>query len=297
MDEKVGIVGLGAMGGAMARRLIERGFDLVVHDTRPERMEAVSAAAADSPAEVASGSGIVITSLPGSREVELVALGDQGILEGIQPGSVYINMSTSSPKTTRRIAELFDAKQADVLGAPVNGGPAKAEAGELAIVVGGRSVVLERCRSVLESLGEVRLVGDVGAGEIVKIINNLLLGVIVPATAEALVLGIKAGVDPDTLVDAIENGVGDSHALRKHFKQHVLKGDFREDLFSVDMMRKDLDLALELGNDEKVPLLFGGLSSQVYQGARAADRASNYHPVIVTLLEELIGVEVRSHTG
>jgi len=167
--------------------------------------------------------------------------------------------------------------------------------GAVSIIVGGKAEVLERCRPVLEALGEVRLVGDVGAGETVKIVNNLLLGVFVPATAEALVLGVKAGIHPDTLVEAVENGVGDSHALRKHFKQHVLKGDFSEKgLFSVDYIRKDLDLALELADDLKVPLIFGGLASQLYQFACAKGRSANYRPVIVTLLEELVGVKVRS---
>jgi 3-hydroxyisobutyrate dehydrogenase-like beta-hydroxyacid dehydrogenase len=272
------------MGGSFARRLAERGFDLVVHDARPEVVGSGGRAApANSPADVAARADIIITALPGSREVEQVALGEEGIIHGLRPGTAYVNMSTCSHH------------QVDVLGAPVNGGPTMALAGKLAIVVGGSTEALERCRPVLEALGQIRHVGGVGAGETVKIINNLLLGVMVPATAEALVLGVKAGIDPDALVDAIENGVGDNHALRKHFKQHELKGDFSEnDLFSDDFMRKDLDLALDLGNDLKVPLLFGGLANQVYQGARAAGRADNYHPVIVTLLEELVGVEVRS---
>jgi len=295
MNTKVGLIGLGAMGGSMARRLMENGFNLVVYDISRELVNTFSqSAAAASPADVAKRSEVIITSLPGTREVKQVALGEDGIIEGIQPGAVYINMSTSSPTATKEIAEAFSKKQAEVLGAPVSGGPSKVEAGALSIMVGGKAEVLERCRPVLETLGEVRLVGDVGAGEAVKIVDNLLLGIFVPATAEALVLGVRAGIDPDTLVEAIENGVGDSHALRKHFKQHVLKGDFGEEgLFSVDYIRKDLGLALELGDELKVPLIFGGLASQLYQCARSKGRASNYHPVIVTLLEELVGVKVR----
>jgi 3-hydroxyisobutyrate dehydrogenase len=284
------------MGGSMARRLIKNSFNLVVYDISRELVKSFSqsAAIANSPADVANRSQIIITSLPGTKEVRNVALGENGIIERIKPGAVYINMSTSSPTVTKEIAEAFSKKQADVLGAPVNGGPSKVESGTLDIVAGGKTEVLERCRPILDTLGKVRLVGDVGAGEAVKIINNLLLGIFVPATAEALVLGVKAGIDPDTLVEAIENGVGDSHALRKHFKQHVLKGDFSEKgLFSVDYIRKDLDLALELGDDLKVPLIFGGLASQLYQFACSKGRASNYHPVIITLLEELVGVKVR----
>jgi 3-hydroxyisobutyrate dehydrogenase-like beta-hydroxyacid dehydrogenase len=240
----------------------------------------------------------VLAFLPYSRQVELVAIGQNGVIEGARPGSVFVNMSTSSPSTTKKIAEVLAAKQVDVIGAPMNGGPHLALAGKLALVVGGKADVVETCRPVLESLGEIRHVGDVGAGETVKIINNLLLAVCTTANAEALVLGVKAGIDPDKLVDAIVNGVGSNHAMRKQYQQHVLKGDFSEnDLFSVDFMRKDLALALELGNELKVPLTFGALADQMYQAVRAKGKAANYHPVVVTLLEELVGVQVRSRNA
>ena len=295
---KVGILGLGAMGSNAARRLLEKQFALVLYDIRSELLQGFpECEAAASPEDVARRADVILAFLPYSHQVEAAALGRRGIIEGARPGSVFVNMSTISPMTTKNIAAALAAKSVDVLGAPMNGGPHVARAGQLALVVGGDDAVLERCRPVLEALGEIRHVGGVGAGETVKIINNLLLAICTTANAEALVLGVKAGIDPDKLVDAIVNGVGSNHSMRKQYQRHVLKGDFSErDLFSVDFMRKDLALALELGNDLNVPLMFGSLADQMYQAVRAKGRAANYHPVVVTLLEELTGVEVRSRT-
>lgn len=296
MTKKVGVIGLGAMGGNSAKRLVEKGFDVTVFDVRAEQMKALpKCTPATSPADVARKSEIVLVFLPYSHQVEKVALGENGVIEGAQPGSVFVNMGTTSPATTQKIAEALAKKQIDVIGSPMNGGPHLALAGTLALVVGGPDKAVEKCRPVLSSLGEIRHVGGVGAGETVKIINNLLLAICTVANAEALVLGVKAGIDPDKLVDAIVTGVGSNHAMRKQYQQHVLKGDFGEkDLFSVDFMRKDLSLAFELGDQLKVPLTFGAMADQMYQAVRAKGRAANYHPVVVTLLEELAGVQVRS---
>lgn len=296
MAISVGIIGLGAMGGNAAKRLVERGFSVVGYDANPERIKSFpECEPASSPADVAATSEIILAFVPYSHQVEAVALGPGGIAEGAKAGTVFVNMSTTSPATTKKVAAALAEKKIEVLGAPMNGGPHLALSGQLALVVGGKADVLEKCRPVLESLGEIRHVGDVGAGETVKIINNLLLAVCTVANAEALVLGVKAGIDPDKLVDAIVNGVGSNHAMRKQYQQHVLKGDFGEnDLFSVDFMRKDLALAFDLANDMKVPLTFGAMADQMYQAVRAKGRERNYHPVVVTLLEELAGVEVRS---
>ena len=296
MSRKVGIIGLGAMGNGAARRLVEKGFDVAVFDVRPEQVQALGACVpATSPADLAARSDVVLAFLPYSHQVEKVAIGEHGVIEGARPGTVFVNMSTSAPATTQKIAKVLAEKQIDVVGSPMNGGPHLALSGELALVVGGEDEAVEKCRPVLSCLGDIRHVGGVGAGEVVKIINNLLLAICTTANAEALVLGVKAGIDPDKLVDAIVNGVGSNHAMRKQYQQHVLKGDFGEnDLFSVDFMRKDLELAFQLGDELKVPLAFGAMADQMYQAVRAKGRSANYHPVVVTLLEELAGVEVRS---
>lgn len=296
MGNIVGIIGLGAMGNGAARRLIDKGFEVVAFDVRAEAVAAlVGAIPASSPADLAGKSDVILAFLPYSHQVEAVALGPDGVIEGARPGSVFVNMSTSSPSTTQRIAKRLAERQVEVIGSPMNGGPHLALSGELALVVGGEDAAVEKCRPVLSCLGEIRHVGGVGAGEVVKIINNLLLAICTTANAEALVLGVKAGIDPDKLVDAIVHGVGSNHAMRKQYQQHVLKGDFGEnDLFSVDFMRKDLALALDLGRELTVPLMYGAMADQMYQATQARGRSANYHPVVVTLLEELVGVEVRS---
>src|SRR5690242_4265399 len=203
-------------------------------------------------------------------------------------------MDTISPKTTRLIADALLARGVDDIGAHMNCSPHVARTRRLSLVVGGKEEVVDRCRPVLAGLGDVRHMGDVGAGEVAKIVNNLILAICINANAEALALGIKYGVDPEKLVDSVIAGVGYNHAMRKHYKEHVLKGDFGEtDLFSVDYMRKDLALAFELADEMKVPLPFGALADQNYQAARSAGMASNYHPVVCTLLEDLCGVQIR----
>lgn len=297
MDTKVGFIGLGFMGSKMAKNIMKKGFPLVCYDLREEAMNLLvkeGAEAATSAAEVARKTEVIITMLPATKEVEQVALGPGGIIEGIRPHSVYINMSTSSPLLTRKIAEIFKAKGADVIGAPVSGAP-KAESGTMTIIAGGDPKVLERCRPILQTMGSnIFLAGGVGAGETVKIVNNLLVGVFVNAISEALVLGVKAGLDPDTLVEILEKSGGNSNVLQRHMKQHALQADFGEGRFSVDYMKKDLELALDLGKDLNVPTLFGSLANQMYEFARAKGKAANYHPVVISVWEDLVGVKVRS---
>ncbi len=296
VNTKVGIIGLGAMGGNAASRLEEQGFDLVLYDPRIEQMAAhPQAIQASSVKDLAGQSDVILAFLPYSAQVEAVAIGEGGVIETARPGTVFVNMGTISPVTTRKIADVLGTRNVEVIGAPMNGGPHVVRAGRLALVVGGREDVVEKCRPVLAALGEIRHMGDVGSGEVAKIVNNLILAICINANAEALVLGVKFGVDPEKLVDSVIEGVGFNHGMRKHYKEHVLKGDFGEhDLFSVDFMRKDLALAFELADDLKVPLKFGALADQSYQAARAAGRAANYHPVVCTILEDLCGVKIRS---
>ncbi len=296
MTTTVGIIGLGAMGGNAAHRLKESGFDLVVFDTRADQMaEHEDAVHAASVKDLASQSDVILAFLPYSAQVEAVAIGADGVIESAKPGTIFINMGTIAPSTTKKIAEVLAERGIDVVGAPMNGGPHVARAGQLALVVGGSDEVVERSRPVLSALGDVKHMGDVGSGEVAKIVNNLILAICINANAEALVLGAKFGVDPEKLVDSVIEGVGFNHGMRKHYKQHVLLGDFGEkDLFSVDFMRKDLALAFDLADELEVPLRFGALADQNYQAARAAGKAANYHPVVCTLLEDLCGVKLRS---
>lgn len=296
MARKIGVIGLGAMGGNAVERLVELGHEVTVYDTRAARVGEFNACrAATSPADLAKDVEVILAFVPYSHQLEEIALGPEGIGRTARPGTIFVNMSTTAPASTKKIAAALADKGIDVVGAPMNGGPHLARAGELALVVGGSDRALASCEDVLAALGTLRHVGDVGAGEVVKIINNLLLAVATTANAEALVLGVKAGIDPDKLVDAIVNGVGANHSMKKQYQQHVLKGDFGEEgLFSVDFIRKDLALAFDLAQEMEVPLAFGQKADEMYQAAQAAGKSANYHPVVVTLLEEATGVEVRS---
>ena len=296
--EKIGFIGLGAMGKPMATNLVKKGFGLVVFDLVGERMEplkGIGAEAAASCKEVAEKCPIIITMLPSSPHVREVILGKAGILEGLKKGSVVIDMSTIDPVTTREIAKILEEKGAEMLDAPVARGVPAATAGTLVIYVGGKQRLFDKHRNILAAMGtDIYHVGDTGAGEVVKIVNNLMVAVTTCALAEAMVLGVKAGVKPDILFEGLSSGSGNSFVLQNHYKNSVMKGKFEEGVFPVAYMLKDLGLALSTGNKLGVPLHFAALSAQQYILAEASGESKNYHPAVIRPLEKVAGVKVRS---
>ncbi|MBI3966115.1 MAG: NAD-binding protein [Chloroflexi bacterium] len=298
MVKRVGFIGLGAMGRPMSRNVLKGGFELTVHDLRPEPVEelvGLGARRAGSCAEAAADADLVITMVPSSPDVEAAALGSGGVIEGLRPGAIYIDMSTIAPATTRKVAERIAAKGGRMLDAPVARQVAAAVSGTLAIFVGGEAATLEEARPVLATMGtDIFHCGDSGAGAVVKIINNMLVGINVAAAAEAFVLGTKAGVKPEVLLEAVGSGSGGSFVLQNHFRRFVLEGKFEEGVFPVDYILKDLGLALTTGHDVSVPLAHAALAAQEYEAARAKGLGKRYFPVVITLLEELTGVQVRA---
>jgi 2-hydroxy-3-oxopropionate reductase len=296
--QKVAFIGLGAMGGPMAKNLAKKGFPLVVFDIVAERVGMIKAAGAETAAscrEAAERCPVVITMLPASAHVREAVLGKGGVAEGIQRGSILIDMSTIDPMTTREIAQVLEGKGVDMLDAPVARGVPAAVAGTLVIYVGGKKEVFDRHRPILAAMGtDIYHVGDVGSGEVVKIVNNIMVGVTTCALAEAMVLGVKAGVKPDILFEALSSGSGGSFVLQNHYKNNVMKGKFEEGVFPVDYMLKDLDLALSTGTKLRIPLHFAALAAQEYISAGALGESRNYHPAVIRPLEKLAGVEVRS---
>jgi 2-hydroxy-3-oxopropionate reductase len=296
--EKVGFVGLGAMGGPMAKNLVKKGFHLTVFDVvagKIEPLKIMGAEVAASCREVAEKCPVVVTMLPASPHVREAVLGKGGVGEGIQRGSILIDMSTIDPITTREIAKILAGKGAEMLDAPVARGVPAAVSGTLVIYVGGKKGVFDRYRPILAAMGtDIYHVGDIGSGEVVKIVNNVMVAVTTCALAEAMVLGVKAGVEPDILFEALSSGSGNSFVLQNHFKNNVMKGKFEEGVFPVDYMLKDLDLALSTGNQLRVPLHFAALSAQQYILAGASGESKRYHPAVIRPLEKLAGVEVRS---
>jgi 3-hydroxyisobutyrate dehydrogenase-like beta-hydroxyacid dehydrogenase len=297
MSRAIGFIGLGAMGKPMSLNLIKKGFSLWVYDILPEKMKpliAQGARACGSGREVAANCSVVITILPAPPDVKAAVFGEKGLMEAMKPGSTLIEMSTIDPLTSREVAHSLAEKGASMLDAPVARGVPAAESGTLSIFVGGERKVFETCLEILKAMGtDIFHVGNVGCGHVVKMVNNLILGGTMAVLSEALVLGVKAGVKPALLYEALCAGSAGSFALKNQVGQSVMKGIFEEGRFSVDYLMKDIGLALETGKNLHVPLPFGALAMQAYESARAAGKSKKYYPVVITQWEELTGVKVR----
>ncbi len=295
----IGFIGLGNMGGGMAANVLRAGHDLTVHDLRREAATPLlesGAAWADTPAELAAACDIVLTSLPGPREVEAITLGEGGILEGSTEGSVYIDLSTSSPTLIRSIAEDFAAKGISVLDAPVSGGPVGARTGRLAVMVGGDREVYERVKPALDAIGDkVSYIGPIGSGSIAKLMHNCIGYGLQTIVAECLTLGVKAGVDPQPLFEAISNGsVGRGSSFANTYPNTFLAGNFDPPSFALRLAHKDVSLALELGREYGVPMSVGNIAHQELTAALNRGWADLDSRVAMRLQEERAGnIEVR----
>jgi 3-hydroxyisobutyrate dehydrogenase-like beta-hydroxyacid dehydrogenase len=297
MKTHIGFIGLGAMGKPMAKNLVKKGYHVTVYDIRPEpmvEMKEHGAQLAASPRDVAMKSEITITMLLSSPHVEEVVLGKNGAIEGFKEKSILIDMSSIDPNTTRKIGKILSEKNVEMLDAPVARGVKAATEGTLAIFVGGNIENYERCKNILNVMGtDVSFVGGLGCGEVVKLVNQLILSTTVVAIAEGMVLGVKGGVDPEILFKELCKGSANSFALANHFKNFVMKGNFGENIFPVDYILKDLGLVLSTGKDLKVPLFVTSAANQMYELARASGKSKNYFPVVIKILEEVTGVTVR----
>jgi 2-hydroxy-3-oxopropionate reductase len=215
--KKIGFIGLGIMGRPMAKNLIKAGYDLIVYDINKEAVKELvefGAKEGTSPQNIAENSEVIFTMLPNSPEVKEVVLGKDGVIEGARPGQVLIDMSSIAPLVSREIAGRLEEKGVEMLDAPVSGGQEGAEAGTVAFMVGGKEEVFEENKEILEVMGRsVTLVGDIGAGEITKLVNQVIVGINIAAIAEAMSLGKKAGVDPEKIFNAIRNGLAGSRCL------------------------------------------------------------------------------------
>ena len=296
---KVGFIGLGNMGGGMAANVLRAGYDLTVHDLRREAATPLlenGASWADTPAELAAGCDVVLTSLPGPREVEAITLGESGVLEGSTNGSVYIDLSTSSPTLIRSIAEDFAAKGVSVLDAPVSGGPVGARTGRLAVMVGGDHEVYERVKPALDAIGDkVSYIGPIGSGSIAKLMHNCIGYGLQTIVAECLTLGVKAGVDPQPLFEAISNGsVGRGSSFANTYPNTFLAGNFDPPSFALRLAHKDVSLALELGREYGVPMSVGNIAHQELTSALNRGWGDMDSRVAMKLQEERAGnIEVR----
>src|ERR671910_2677676 len=294
MADAVGFIGLGIMGRPMAKNLMDAGYELVVHNRSPEKAEKLAeegATAAASPGQVAQACDIVITMLPDSPDVEAVVAGEGGVLEGIRDGALLVDMSTISPVVTKELSEMVREKGASMLDAPVSGGDVGAIEGALSIMVGGSEEDFERARPLFDVMGKVAThVGPIGAGQVVKACNQIVVALTIEAVSEALVLGSRGGVLPEKLVEALSGGLAGS-AVMEAKKEKFFSHDF-EPGFRIELHHKDLGIALAAGREYGVALPVTAIVDQMLEALKAKGRGDRDHSALLTLLEEAAQHEI-----
>jgi 3-hydroxyisobutyrate dehydrogenase-like beta-hydroxyacid dehydrogenase len=295
--ETIGVVGLGSMGGAVALRLAAVGCRLVVFDLAPaavQRLVAAGASAAASPREVAGQADVVLTILPNGPDVERAAGGDDGLLAGARPGQLWIEMSTIDPAVTRRLAEQAALAGVRVIDAAIGGLTTHAPSGDLVLMVGAADAELARARPVLALLARtIHHCGPVGAGVTMKLVNNLLAGVAYAATCEALLLGRRAGLGLETMLDVLSTTMADNAHLRRTVAAKVIPRAFAPG-FRLALQRKDAHLALELGGSLGVPLPLGAVAQQLRSIGLSQGLADHDSSALIGVLECLAGIDVRT---
>jgi len=294
---KVGFIGLGTMGSSMALNVLKGGHELVVHDINRDavglHLEA-GAAWADTPQQVMEVSDVVFTSLPGPPEVQAVALSESGLIHGVRPGKVYFDLSTNSPTLLRHIHAEFAKVGAHVLDAPVSGGPRGARSGRLAIWVGGDREIYDQYKPVLDAIGDKPYyVGPIGAGSIAKLVHNCTGYIIQTAMAETFSMGIKAGVDPLVLWQAVRQGALGRRQTFDSLTEHFLPGHFDPPDFALRLARKDVSLAVEVGREFDVPMRLANLTYAELTEAMNRGWSQRDSRVAMLLQEERAAVNVQ----
>src|SRR6266550_7398303 len=298
---QIGFIGIGVMGRPMSLHLLKAGHHVTIFARHPEKAEVqevlnAGAKLAPSPRAVAIASDMVITMVPNSAQVEEVVCGPQGILVGARKGLIIIDMSTIAPSMSRKLADIAAERGVHFLDAPVSGGSQGAEIGALTIMVGGEREIFEQARPVLEAMGKPENIFHVahnGAGEIIKLVNQVVCGAIAAAVAESFVLGVKAGADVDTMAKIIGASTGANWQLANQFPLRAFNGSFQPG-FMTDLLHKDLGLALDLAAENTVPAAMIALTRQMYEMARAEGYGHDDYTSLLKVLEQMAGVEVRN---
>jgi 2-hydroxy-3-oxopropionate reductase len=289
--DKVGFVGLGIMGTSMARNLIEDGHELVIHNrtrAKAEKLAKLGAEVATSPREVAGRSDVIITMLPGPPEVEEVLAGENGLLEGVREGSLIVDMSTSSPLLAQELSRTANTRGVGMLDAPVSGGDIGAIEGTLSIMVGGEKEDFERARPLFEAMGKTIVhVGAAGAGQTVKACNQIVVALVIEAVSEALVLGSKAGVKPEKVIEVLSGGLAANKVMEVKGEK-FLSHDFAAG-GKVEYHRKDLGIVLAAGREYGVALPVTALVDQLFGTLVAQGKGGWDHSALITLIEEWSG--------
>lgn len=296
MSPTVGFIGLGTIGEPMAATLARAGFPLTVCAHRNmapvERLREQGARVAANPRAVAAASEIIVTCVPDAPDVAEVCLGTDGILHGAAAGTIVIDCSTIAPTESQRIAAALREHAIHMLDAPISGGPARAATGELAIMVGGDPEVFERARPVLDTLGaSVTHVGPNGMGEVIKLLNNTIVGNLMIALAEAFTMAVKAGANAEVAREVIMKSAGANFLLDQWIKERMLK-DRYEAGFATSLMQKDLGAALETARTLGVPMMMTGLAYQLYELAEGQGYAKEDYSAISKIYQDAANITI-----
>jgi len=292
MAQVVGFIGLGIMGRPMARNLLRAGYPLVVHNRSRgpvDELVGAGAKAAGSPREVAAQCDVLITMLPNSPDVELVALGKDGIIEGARRGMLYADMSTISPIVSQKVGKALEARGVPMLDAPVSGGEKGAIDGALSIMVGGDRAAFEKLLPVFQAMGKtITHLGPLGAGGFTKLANQIIVAVNLTALGEALTLARKAGLDRELTLKALGGGLAGSRCLDQKSPNYIA-GEYRPG-FKIDLHYKDLGLIMESARSLGVPLPATAVVQELFSALRVKGRGQLDHSAVITLLEDLAGL-------
>ena len=291
---KIGFIGLGIMGKPMAKNLLKAGYELIVLDTNLEVVEELVALGADSAknaAELAGKSKIVITMLPNSPHVKAVVLGEGGLIEGALPGTVLIDMSSIAPLASKEIAEALAAKGIDMLDAPVSGGEPKAINGTIAVMVGGKKEVFDAHYDLLMAMAASAVyVGDIGAGNIAKLCNQVVVAINIAAVSEAMVLAKKAGVSPDLVYQAIRGGLAGSTVMDAKAPM-MMDRNFKPG-FRIDLHVKDMNNIMDTAHSVGVPLPLASMVMEIMQAIKQDGCGNDDHSSMVKFYEKMANIEV-----
>jgi 2-hydroxy-3-oxopropionate reductase len=292
MAQVIGFIGLGIMGRPMARNLLKAGYPLVVHSRSRgpvDELVAAGAQAGTSARDVAGRCEVLITMLPNSPDVELVALGKDGIVEGARPGLVYVDMSTISPIVTQKVGQALEPRGVRMLDAPVSGGEKGAIDGALSIMVGGDQAVFDTVLPILQAMGRtITRLGPLGFGGFTKLANQIIVAVNLTALGEALTLAKKAGLDRELTLKALAGGLAGSKCLDQKAPNYVANS--YKPGFKIDLHFKDLGLIMESARALGVPLPATAVVQELFSALRVKGRGGLDHSAVITLLEDLAGV-------
>lgn len=292
--QKIGFIGIGIMGKPMAKNLLDAGYSLIAYDINKdalEKMVTYGAEKGSSCQEVASLCDVIITMLPNSPDVKKAILGKKGIIDGLHAGQILIDMSSISPLVTQEIAKELYAKGVEMLDAPVSGGQEKAQSGTLAIMVGGKEEIFKKLKDILEIMGKPTLVGDIGAGQTTKLVNQVIVAINIAAVAEGLLLGKKAGVDPKRIFEAIRGGLAGSQCLTDKAPR-MFQGKY-EPGFRIKLHVKDLNNVLETSRELHTAMPLCSQVMEMMQTLVADGYSEIDHGGLALFYEKLNGISLK----